>query len=60
MFVNGMENHRLDSITPELIETYLVTRKVTPGARAAELKVIKAFFHWAGARPQSWLSLIHI
>ena len=47
VFVNGVENYRLDAVTPEMIESYLAKRDVSPIARHTDLKVIKAFFKWA-------------
>ena len=57
LFVNSVENYRLDAITPELIESYLAKRAVTPIARDSDRRVVKAFFHWAGERPRRWLTI---
>ena len=55
-FVNSTENYRLDAVTPEMIETYLAGRQVSAMARAADHRVVSAFFRWAGARPRRWLT----
>jgi len=57
LFVNGMENYRLDAVSPELIESYLAKRAVSPTAKDSDLRVIKAFSIWATDRPRRWLTI---
>jgi site-specific recombinase XerD len=57
VFVNSMENYRLDAITPEMIDAYLDKRDVSPVSKDSDLRVLCAFFRWAIDRPRRWLTI---
>lgn len=56
VFINGMENYRLDATTPEMIEAYITKRAVGNVSKGNDLRCIKGFFSWCTARPRQWIT----
>src|ERR1017187_7643511 len=57
VFINSVENYRMDAITPEMVDGYLAKRNVSPLSKVADCRVIKAFFSWTIAHPRRWLTI---
>ena len=57
VFVNSIENYRLDAITPDMIEAFLAKREISALSKINDLRVLVAFFKWAGDRPRRWLTI---
>jgi integrase len=55
IFRNMMRNHRLDQITPDLIEEYIQARKLAPASRDNNKRAISRFFRWCIERPRRWV-----
>lgn len=54
VFKNGISNHRVAEITPEIIENYLATRNTSPAGKDTDRRAISRFFSWCIERPRRW------
>jgi integrase len=57
VFRNSVSNNRIADITPEAIEAFLETLKVSAGGKQAYKLVVSRFFSWCMERPRRWSAI---
>lgn len=55
-FANSVGNHRVNEITPEILDTYLQNRKVSPLTRNNDKRALSRFFKWCIDRKRRWMT----
>jgi len=54
VFKNGISNHRVAEITPEILENFLAKRNTSPAGKDTDRRAISRFFSWCIERPRRW------
>ncbi len=54
VFVNLLGNHRISDVTPEIVESFLDKRFISPASKDNDKRAISRFFSWCIERPRRW------
>ena len=54
LFKNSVQNVRVSVVTPEFIEQFLGTRKVSASGKDTDRRAVSRFFSWCIERPRRW------
>jgi len=54
LFRNSVQNVRVSEVTPEFIEQFLGTRKVSASGKDTDRRAVSRFFSWCIERPRRW------